>query len=174
MYGWDASLKVVKEYSRSSWWLPTIEGRAAQGWGQLDPPSRVWSPPSTWSPMVSSRTFLCIHDEMIPRSLLIFRSSLVIFYINPVENIDSPKPIETISNNLLLYSIYQFWSFMEERLMVHGILYLPSISSPTHRLLIVLEKRMDYLRHNSITKHQHKTIPSHACTARFKVSTMKL
>jgi hypothetical protein len=48
------------------------------------------------------------------------------FCINPAKNIDSPKLVETISNNLLLYSIYPFWSFMEERLTVHGILYLPS------------------------------------------------
>ena len=33
---------------------------------------------------------------------------------------------------------------------------------------------MDYLRHNLRTRHQHKTIASHACTAGFKVSTMKL
>jgi hypothetical protein len=82
--------------------------------------------------------------------------------------------METISNNLLLYSIYLFLSFVEERLTVHGILYLPSTSSPTLRLLLVLEKRMDYLRHNSRTKHQHKTVPSLACTIEFKVSTMKL
>ena len=45
---------------------------------------------------------------------------------------------------------------------------------PTHRLLLVLDKRMDYLGHNLRTSHQHKTIPSHACTVGFKVSTMKL
>ena len=33
---------------------------------------------------------------------------------------------------------------------------------------------MDYLRHNLRTRHQHKTIPTHACSAGFKVSTMKL
>ena len=33
---------------------------------------------------------------------------------------------------------------------------------------------MDYSRHNLRTSHQHKTIPSHTCTAGFKVSTMKL
>jgi hypothetical protein len=52
---------------------------------------------------------------------LIFRSSLVVFCVNPIENINSPKLMETVSNNLLLYSIYTFWSFMEERLTVHGI-----------------------------------------------------
>jgi hypothetical protein len=111
---------------------------------------------------------------MISWSLLVFRSSLVIFCINPIENIDSPKLIKTVSNNLLLYSIYPFWSFMEERLTVHGILYLLSPSSPTLRLLLVLETRMNYLRHNSRTKHQHKIVPSHACTTGFRVSTMKL
>jgi hypothetical protein len=33
---------------------------------------------------------------------------------------------------------------------------------------------MDYSRHNLRTKHQHKTIPSHLCFAKFKVSTIKL
>ena len=33
---------------------------------------------------------------------------------------------------------------------------------------------MDYLKLNLGIRHQHKTIPSHACTAGFKVSTMKL
>jgi hypothetical protein len=33
---------------------------------------------------------------------------------------------------------------------------------------------MDYLRHNFRTKYQHKTIPNHACSAGFKVSTIKL
>jgi hypothetical protein len=33
---------------------------------------------------------------------------------------------------------------------------------------------MDYLRHNFRAKYQYKIVPSHACTARFKVSTMKL
>ena len=51
---------------------------------------------------------------------------------------------------------------------------LPSTNSPTLRLLLVLDKRMDYSRHNLRTSHQHKTIPSHTCTAGFKVSTMKL
>ena len=45
---------------------------------------------------------------------------------------------------------------------------------PILRLLPVLNKRMDYLIHNLRTRHQHKTIPNHTCTARFKVSTMKL
>jgi hypothetical protein len=57
---------------------------------------------------------------------LIFRFSLVIFCINPAENIDSPKLMKIVSNNLLLYSIYLFWLFIKERLTVHGILYLPS------------------------------------------------
>ena len=35
-------------------------------------------------------------------------------------------------------------------------------------------KKMDYSRHNLRTRHQHKTIPSHAFTTGFKVSTMKL
>jgi hypothetical protein len=56
----------------------------------------------------SSRTFLCIRHKIIPRYLLIFRSSLVVFCVNPAENINSPKLVETISNNLLLYSIYPF------------------------------------------------------------------
>jgi hypothetical protein len=50
--------------------------------------------------------------------------------------------------------------------------------SPTLRLLLVLEKRLvhriNYLRHYSRTKHQHKTIPSYSCTAGFKVSTINL
>jgi hypothetical protein len=33
---------------------------------------------------------------------------------------------------------------------------------------------MDYLRHNFRAKYQYKTVPNHACTAGFKVSTMKL
>ena len=45
---------------------------------------------------------------------------------------------------------------------------------PNTWLLLVPDKRMDYSRHNLRTRHQHKTIPSHACTAGFKVSTMKL
>ena len=45
---------------------------------------------------------------------------------------------------------------------------------PILRLLLVLDKRMDYLRHNLRTSHQHKTIPSYTCTVGFKVSTMKL
>ena len=36
-------------------------------------------------------------------------------------------------------------------------------ASPTLRLLLVLDKRVDYSRHNLRTKHQHKTIPSHTC-----------
>ena len=47
-------------------------------------------------------------------------------------------------------------------------------NSPTLRLLLVLDKRLDYSRHNLRTRHQHKTIPSYACTVGFKVSTMKL
>jgi hypothetical protein len=50
--------------------------------------------------------------------------------------------------------------------------------SPTLRLLLVLEKRLvhriNYLRHYSRTKYQHKTIPSYSCTAGFKVSTINL
>ena len=45
---------------------------------------------------------------------------------------------------------------------------------PILRLLLVLDKRMDYFRHNLQTRHQHKTIPSHACSVGFKVSTIKL
>ena len=45
---------------------------------------------------------------------------------------------------------------------------------PTLKVLLVLNKRMDYLRHNLGTRHQHKTISSHTCSAGFKVSTMKL
>ena len=48
------------------------------------------------------------------------------------------------------------------------------MNSPTLRLLLVLDKRMDYLRHNLRTSHQQKTIPSHTCSAGFKVSTIKL
>ena len=33
---------------------------------------------------------------------------------------------------------------------------------------------MDYLRHNLGIRHQHKTIPSHACSIGFKVSTIKV
>ena len=47
-------------------------------------------------------------------------------------------------------------------------------NSPTLRLLLILDKRLDYSRHNLRTRHQHKTIPSHTCTVGFKVSTMKL
>ena len=45
---------------------------------------------------------------------------------------------------------------------------------PTLRLLLVLDRRMDYFRHNLGIKHQQKTIPSHTCSAGFKVSTIKL
>ena len=58
--------------------------------------------------------------------------------------------------------------------MIYDECLLPSTNSPTLRLLLVLNKRMDYLRHNLRTRHQHKTIPSHACTTGFKVSTVKL
>ena len=47
-------------------------------------------------------------------------------------------------------------------------------NSPTLRILLILDKRMDYSRHNLWTRLQHKTIPNHACTIGFKVSTMKL
>ena len=47
-------------------------------------------------------------------------------------------------------------------------------ASPTLRLLLVLDKRVDYSRHNLRTRHSHKTILSHTCTVGFKVSTMKL
>jgi hypothetical protein len=97
-------------------------GRAAQGWGWPAPPGRLSSPTSVWSPLVSSETFLYIRYKIIPWYLLIFRPSLVIFCVNPAENINSPELMETISNNLLLYSIYPFWSFIKERLTVHGIL----------------------------------------------------
>jgi hypothetical protein len=50
--------------------------------------------------------------------------------------------------------------------------------SSTLRLLLVLEKRLvhgiNYLRHYSRIKHQHKTIPSYSCIAGFKVSTINL
>jgi hypothetical protein len=50
--------------------------------------------------------------------------------------------------------------------------------SPTLRLLLVLEKRLvhriNYLRHYSRTKRQHKIIPSYSCTVGFKVSTIIL
>jgi hypothetical protein len=50
--------------------------------------------------------------------------------------------------------------------------------SPTLRLLLVLEKRLvhriNYLRHYSRTKHQHKIILSYLYTAGFKVSTINL
>jgi hypothetical protein len=49
-----------------------------------------------------------------------------------------------------------------------------STNSPTLRLLLVLDKRMDHCKHNPRTRHQHKTIPSHTCTAGFNVFTMKL
>ena len=41
-------------------------------------------------------------------------------------------------------------------------------NSPTLRLLCVLDKRVDYSRHNLWTRHQYKTIPSHSCTMGFK------
>ena len=47
-------------------------------------------------------------------------------------------------------------------------------NSPTLRMLLILDKRLDYSRHNLRTRHQHKTIPSHTCSVGFKVSTMKL
>jgi len=47
-------------------------------------------------------------------------------------------------------------------------------NSPTLRLLLVLDKRLDYLKHNLRTRHQHKTIPSYTCIVGFKVSTIKL
>ena len=47
-------------------------------------------------------------------------------------------------------------------------------NSSTLRLLLVLDKRVDYSRYNLRTRHQHKTISSHTCTVGFKVSTMKL
>jgi hypothetical protein len=45
---------------------------------------------------------------------------------------------------------------------------------PTLRLLLILDKRIDYSRHNLGIRCQHKTIPSHACTVGFKVYTKKL
>jgi hypothetical protein len=47
---------------------------------------------------------------------------LAVFCVNPVKNINSPKLMETVSNNLLINSIYPFLSFMKERLTVHSIL----------------------------------------------------
>jgi len=47
-------------------------------------------------------------------------------------------------------------------------------NSLTLRLLLVLDKRVDYLRYNLRTRHQHKTIPSHTCIVGFEMSTMKL
>jgi hypothetical protein len=121
-YGWDVSLEAIEEYSKSSWWLPTIGSQAAQGWAWLAPPGRLSSPASVWSPQVSSGTLLCIRHKIIPWYLLIFRSSLAVFCVNPAENINSPKLMKIVSNNLLLYCIYPFWSFMKEKLTVHGIL----------------------------------------------------
>jgi hypothetical protein len=72
--------------------------------------------------VVSSRTFLRSSHEIILRSLLIFRSTLVAFCVNYAKNINSPKLVETINLNLLFYNIHPFWSFMQERLMVHDIL----------------------------------------------------
>ena len=46
--------------------------------------------------------------------------------------------------------------------------------TPTLRLLLVLDKRMDYLRRNFRTSHQHKTIPNHTCIVGFKVFTVEL
>ena len=47
-------------------------------------------------------------------------------------------------------------------------------NSPTLRLLLILDKRLDYSRPNLRTRNHHKIIPSYACTTGFKVSTMKL
>jgi hypothetical protein len=41
-------------------------------------------------------------------------------------------------------------------------------------LLLILEKRLDYFKHNCKTRYQHQTIPSHTYTAGFNVSTIKL
>jgi hypothetical protein len=58
--------------------------------------------------VVSSGIFLHSSHEIIPRSLLIFRSSLAVFYVNPTKNINSPKLEETVSLNLLFYDIHPF------------------------------------------------------------------
>jgi hypothetical protein len=63
---------------------------------------------------------------------------------------------------------------MQGRLTVYDVCYPPSTNSPAFRLLLILDKRIDYLKHNLKTRHQHKTIPNHACSAGLKVSTMKL
>jgi hypothetical protein len=47
-----------------------------------------------------------------------FWSSILVFWLNPAENIDSLKLVETISNNLLLYDIDPFSPFMQGKLMV--------------------------------------------------------
>jgi hypothetical protein len=82
--------------------------RAAWGWERLGPPGKVSYTASMWCPLVSSRTFLHSSHEIIPRSLLIFRSSLAVFCVNPVKNINSPKLMQTISLNLLFYDIHPF------------------------------------------------------------------
>jgi hypothetical protein len=46
-----------------------------------------------------------------------FWSSLV-FWLNPAEDIDSPKLVEIVNNNLLLYDNDPFSPFMQGKLMV--------------------------------------------------------
>jgi hypothetical protein len=58
--------------------------------------------------VVSSRTFMCSSHKIILQSLLIFRSSLAVFYVNPAKNINSTKLMEIVSLNLLFYDIHPF------------------------------------------------------------------
>jgi hypothetical protein len=78
------------------------------GGTRVGPASPTWQALEPCLGVESSGTFSCIRYKIIPRYLLIFRSSLAVFCVNPVENINSSKLMKTVSNNLLLYSIYLF------------------------------------------------------------------
>jgi hypothetical protein len=47
-----------------------------------------------------------------------FWSSFLVSWLNPAENTDSSKLMETASNNLLFYDIDPFSPFMQGKLMV--------------------------------------------------------
>jgi hypothetical protein len=87
-------------------WRKTLEARGRFPPWQAEQPA--WQGLVSCLGVVSSKTFLRSRHKIIPRSLLIFRSSLAVFCINPAKNINSPKLVETINLNLLFYDIHPF------------------------------------------------------------------
>jgi hypothetical protein len=104
------------------WKLVGVSHRGRPSGLGVGPTGPTWQGLVTYLDVVSSRTFLRSSHKIILWSLLIFRSSLTVFCVNPAKNINSPELVETVSLNLLFYDIHLFSSFMQERLTVHDIL----------------------------------------------------